>query len=117
MKKIVILSLLMFCASACGFQYSDGERTGVVQKLSRKGIFVKTWEGEMAMSGTALDDQGRIVPNIFKFTIDQEDLVGPVKIAMVSGDRVTIKYHQKIYVLNSFHGDTRYFVRSVEVLK
>jgi len=29
--------------------YSDGERVGYIQKISRKGWVCKTWEGELAM--------------------------------------------------------------------
>ena len=31
------------------WEYSNGERAGVLQKFSRKGWVCKTWEGELAM--------------------------------------------------------------------
>ena len=46
---VVILPLLLVTAwtfSALKFAYSAGERSGFVQKLSRKGWLCKTWEGE-----------------------------------------------------------------------
>src|SRR5580693_9766731 len=46
--------------------YSDGERAGYVQKLSRKGWLRKTWEGEMAMvtmPGTVAEKFYFTVPN------------------------------------------------------
>src|SRR3974377_1135700 len=47
--------------------YSNGERVGYVQKISRKGWVCKTWEGELAMvsmPGTA--------PQIFSFTVPSD---------------------------------------------
>lgn len=31
------------------WSYSDGDRAGILQRLSRKGWFCKTWEGELAL--------------------------------------------------------------------
>ena len=44
------------------FAYSNGERAGYVQKLSRKGWICKTWEGELAMA-----NMPGAMPEIFKF--------------------------------------------------
>ena len=45
------LSCGMLCLALLGgCNYSDGDRTGYLQKLSRKGWFCKTYEGELAMT-------------------------------------------------------------------
>ena len=36
--------------AALNYTYSSGDRTGYVQKLSKKGWICRTWEGEMALS-------------------------------------------------------------------
>src|SRR6516162_8629673 len=49
------------------YSYSTGERTGYIQKVSKKGWVCKTWEGELAMTtvpGTA--------PQIFPFSVRDE---------------------------------------------
>lgn len=54
--------LIMFCGVRCfcdGPQYGSGRRDGIVQKISEKGVFWATHEGELTMrvadeSGMAL---------------------------------------------------------------
>ena len=49
---IVLVAVLVFAGIALfslNFVYSSGERTGFVQKFSKRGWVCKTWEGEMAM--------------------------------------------------------------------
>ena len=36
--------------AALHYVYSSGERSGYIQKISRKGWSCKTWEGELAMT-------------------------------------------------------------------
>ena len=49
---LVVVPALVFtiwAGVALSYTYSQGTRTGFVQKLSRKGWVCKTWEGELAM--------------------------------------------------------------------
>jgi len=49
--RIILLLILIFCVYWFYFnKYSDGERTGVLVKISRKGNIFKTNEGEMWLS-------------------------------------------------------------------
>ena len=51
---LVVLPILVIAAwvwATLHFAYSQGERTGYVQKISKKGWVCKTcWEGELAMT-------------------------------------------------------------------
>jgi len=61
--------------------YSDGERAGYVQKLSRKGWLCKTWEGEMAMvtmPGTVSDK--------FYFTVPDDAVASQINTSVEYGD-------------------------------
>src|SRR5579863_1691285 len=56
MAKVLVGLLVVVLLGLAGFRwltlhwtYSEGERAGYVQKLSKKGWLCKTWEGEMAM--------------------------------------------------------------------
>ncbi|MAH46465.1 hypothetical protein CMI37_11575 [Candidatus Pacearchaeota archaeon] len=49
--------------------YSDGERTGEVYKFSKKGLFWKSWEGEMYLGGVSRDSEGGLVLDKFRFSI------------------------------------------------
>jgi hypothetical protein len=91
------------------FSYSQGERAGYVQKISKKGWICKTWEGELAMStfpGTA--------PQIFTFSV-RDDAVAE-KIENAAGQRVALSYEQHKGVPGSCFGETQYFVTSVRTI-
>ena len=78
--------------TACGENYSNGDRSGIVTKLSQKGLIFKSWEGEMLV---ALPEEvaGTTEPEKFAFNVSQE-AVDKVKAAMASGKRVTLVYRQ-----------------------
>lgn len=46
---VVVLLFLAYIWLVLSWSYSEGERAGYVQKLSRKGWLCKTWEGELAL--------------------------------------------------------------------
>lgn len=95
MKTLLIISLSALLVG-CGENYSNGSRVGVVTKLSKKGLFVDSWEGEMNMGGVRQKqtDSGPVtVPNVFEFNVD-ESAVSKVKDALNSGKQVEIVYRQ-----------------------
>ena len=56
---LIFLVALLLLASGwiwltLNWSYSQGERAGYVQKLSKKGWLCKTWEGEIAMVTMAI---------------------------------------------------------------
>ena len=91
------------------FAYSTGQRSGYVQKISRKGWLCKTWEGELAMTtvpGTA--------PQIFQFTV--RDTATAHQIEQAAGQQVALAYEQHKGLITSCFGDTEYFVTGVRAL-
>lgn len=78
--------------TACGENYSNGDRVGIVTKLSEKGLIFKSWEGEMLIALPA-DVAGTTQPEKFAFNVAPE-AVEKVKAAMNSGKRVTLIYRQ-----------------------
>jgi hypothetical protein len=90
--------------------YSDGERAGYVQKLSRKGWLCKTWEGEMAMvtmPGT--------VSEKFYFTVPDDAVASQINVSV--GQRVALHYEQHKWIPFSCFGDTEFFVTGVHVVE
>ena len=110
---VVVLIVGGFAAytwSALHLSYSKGERSGYVQKLSKKGWVCKTWEGELAMismPGTA--------PQIFAFSV-RSDAVAE-KINRSIGKRVALVYEQHKGVPSKCFGETEYFVTDVKVVE
>lgn len=98
---IVIIGLVL----AGGLNYSHGERHGVVNKLSYKGIFCKTWEGEMNLGGfrnvTNKDSDGNtttsVVANLFEFSVKDEAVVQKIQAAMDEGRPIGLVYDQILF--------------------
>lgn len=92
---------------ALTWSYSEGERVGVLQKLSRKGWVCKTYEGELALyvvSGMA--------PQIWTFTVRDPKVAGQLNVVL--GERVRLHYAEHRGLPSSCFGDTPYFVDGVD---
>ena len=107
---IVLIILLLLAGGwlwlTLHWNYSEGERAGYVQKLSKKGWLCKTWEGEIAM----VTMPGAISEK-FDFTV-RDDSVAQ-KINLLAGKRVVLFYQQHKFIPFSCFGETEYFVESV----
>jgi hypothetical protein len=104
--------LLTKCgATGCLPGYSEGERAGLVTKLSRKGMIWKTWEGELTMGGIARDVEGSSIANVWAFTVRDEAVAKALGAALESGAQVSVQYRQ--YLLRPITQNTGYDVLSV----
>jgi hypothetical protein len=105
---LAILGVAGFTWLTLHWSYSSGERAGFVQKLSKKGYFCKTWEGEMAMitmPGTLSEK--------FYFTVPHEAVAAKLNSSL--GKRVTLHYEQHRWIPSSCYGDTEFFVTDSKV--
>lgn len=97
-RLIVILAVLggfgSGCIGGCGQDYSNGERTGVVWKFSKKGILWKSWEGELNLGGASLGEGGVVVPNQWGFSTRDDAVAEKIQGVQRSGQRVTLVYRQ-----------------------
>jgi hypothetical protein len=90
--KLIGMLVLVFGLAGCGMHYSDGSRVGVVQKLSKRGFFCKTWEGAMLMAA-----QNVMQPETFAFSVEDESVLPALTEAMRSGKQVELVYVQKVF--------------------
>jgi hypothetical protein len=88
------------------YSYSEGERVGFVQKVSKKGWICKTDEGELAMANV-VGQQAQI----FLFTVRDDAVVAQIE--ALSGHRVALRYEEHRGIPSSCFGDTTYFVTAV----
>ena len=102
--------LVLWTLFTLSFSYSQGERIGFVQKLSKKGWICRTWEGELAMSPVP-----GAPPTIFLFTIPDEAVAQKVRTA--EGKRVSLQYEEKRGVPSSCFGDTNYFITGARIVQ
>lgn len=91
------------------WSYAEGERTGYVQKLSRKGWLCKTWEGEIVMV-----TMPGAIPEKFEFTVHDDGVVAEIN--RQAGRRVVLHYKQHKFIPTSCFGETEYFVDNVRVV-
>lgn len=113
MKRLIFVALLSaLLLTACMPNYSDGQRSGTVTKLSYKGLIFKSWEGELVAGG--LRDAGKegMAGNIFEFNADHSTVL-QLQEAMVNGRTVTVHYHQ--YWLSPWDIDDDHVVDQVLV--
>jgi hypothetical protein len=105
---MVIIALYLWLA--LHWNYSEGERAGFVQKLSKKGWLCKTWEGELALVSLP-----GAAPEKFNFTV-RDDAVAE-RINLQVGTRVALTYGQYKGLPGTCFGDTEYFVTGVRVVQ
>jgi len=104
---VIALALATYTWLSLTWSYSDGERVGILQKVSRKGWLCKTYEGELAqyvVSG--------VMPQIWEFTVRDATVASRLNRAL--GERVRLHYTEHRGIPSSCFGDTRYFVDGVE---
>ena len=103
---ILLLGFAAYTAFVLAWSYSDGERVGVIQKLSRKGYVCKTSEGELALYLVA-----GMAPQIWNFTIRDPQVAR--QLDGMLGERVRLHYTEHKGVPSSCFGDTPYYVDGV----
>jgi hypothetical protein len=113
---LVVVVLLGVAAFYLFGSYSEGFRAGTVIKLSRKGMAMKTYEGQLNL-GMVLSDQpgGATVSNIWDFSVpgSRKETIERLEKAMLNGQRVKLHYKEKFVTL-PWRGDTKYMVYDVE---
>ncbi len=124
-KKFALIFLVIIVALAglAGWfsysaSYSEGERMGRIIKLSKKGIFFKTHEGQLNVEGISSNPNNLGgVTSIWEFSVDgsRGSLIKQIEQAMRDNKRVTIHYEEKFFQF-SWRGDTKYFVTKIDVL-
>src|SRR6185312_1113157 len=82
--------------------YSEGERSGVLQKFSKKGWICKTYEGELAQYVV-----GGVAPQIWYFSV--RDAVVADQLFKVVGQNVQVRYREHRGIPTNCFGDTPYF--------
>ena len=94
--------------------YSEGNRTGVLQKFSKKGNIFKTYEGDLIMSSISSTSNVPLASEKFHFSV-VEDSIAKIMFDF-EGQNVTVQYKQKRKTL-PWRGETTYIVDGVRVMK
>lgn len=126
MKKLALFIIPLVFLAGCSSSFSEGSRVGVLRKFSKKGVFIKSYEGELLLNAGLKDDgkgQQMVVNETWDFSVDPdashgEDIqkvVADLKAAMKSGKRVELYYNQNTipFIIRI---NTSYCISKVETL-
>lgn len=110
MRKFVwFFGIMLIVVQAC--TYSEGERTGIITKFSKKGVIFKTWEGKMTLGG---EGASGTLENTWDFTVpkENEEILEQVKKIARSAKPVTLGYEQVMPQI-PWVGETGYLITKV----
>ena len=94
------------------FIYSDGTRTGVLQKFSRKGTIFKTYEGELILSSVKSSSGVALASDRFIFSVNDKDVAKQIE--QLQGENVDLHYKETKNTL-PWRGETVYIVTSANI--
>lgn len=89
------------------YTYSDGYRSGLMQKLSHKGNLFKTYEGELVLSSVASTANVALASEKFYFSVPSDSIAKVLQ--TYEGKKVKLHYVQKNGIL-SWRGESTYLV-------
>jgi len=120
----------LFCAGAIlwgsyqgignNVEYSQGMRTGMINKISEKGLFWKTYEGQMALEGI-VSGNNSVGANVWDFSFDRQarhgenpkELAEKIRQYLESGTKVKVTYVEPLATW-PWRSGTDYLIQSVE---
>lgn len=114
--KLVLLGVLLapialfvlYTWTALTWDFSDGERAGILQKFSEKGWICKTYEGELAMTSVP-----GVMPVLWAFSVRDDEVAQQLRDAI--GKHIAVHYTEHKGIPTDCFGETGYFVDSVTV--
>lgn len=116
---LAIAAVFGGCGICNNWKYSEGDRTGMINKISTSGFVWDSYEGQMALEGIS-GSGNSLGANVWDFAIDnywpankRDELAGKLRDAMNSGIKVKVHYQQMVQTWPRRSG-SRYLVQSVE---
>ena len=110
---LLVVSLVVYYF-VCGFTYSEGTRSGVLTKISKRGYIFKTNEGELNVGGLNQGD-GTIMPlSIFRFSVENDSIYSLLELEQ--GKKIVLHY-KEVYKSFFWQAETDYFVYKVSFVK
>ena len=121
MKKFIlwfsimcVVSFMLYYA-ICSFTYSEGSRSGILLKFSKKGYVFKTYEGDMNAGVLNVNVLG-LTANMWHFSVSSDCKAAIDELQKLEGHQVKLYYKQKIKAM-PWQGETNNMVYKVEELK
>ena len=103
--SFIIIGISAYFAFNYYATYSEGTRSGELIKFSRKGLAIKTYEGELS--------QGISGAQIFAFSVMDSETKVIADMKELQGGYVKVSYVER-YRTFPWWGDSKYFITSIE---
>lgn len=122
MKKFVLIAVSVLLIIGllyyfiCGMTYSEGERAGILMKISKKGYIFKTYEGQLNLNPLGMPANSLTTTNGTIWEFSASNAATYEKLLQVEGKKVSLHYRQ-VYKRFFWQGDTDYFVDSIDVIE
>ena len=100
----IVLITIIYFSFIYFVTFSEGVRSGELIKISKKGVLVKTWEGEIS--------QGISGAQIFSFSVEKKNKQVIDDLKTFQGHYVKVEYIERYKTL-FWLGDTKYFITKV----
>ena len=121
--SIVILTILALIIGGAGYyfvfgSYSEGNRSGRLINVTKRGFIFKTYEGELDMGGisTMRQPAGKTgITSVWNFSVNSnnEELIDQLQ--RLGGHNVQLRYEERFFRL-IWEGETKYFVTGVDII-
>ena len=95
--------------------YSEGTRAGQVIKVSKKGVFFKTWEGQLNMQSFGAIKSENTLAEVFTFSVENgnDSIYAELEDVSLTGERVNLHYEEKFAKL-PWKGDSKFFIVKID---
>jgi hypothetical protein len=115
-RKILVILIFAGIASMTVYYFyrnwtiSEGTRTGILYKISKKGRIFKTYEGELMLGNSPMMTK----ESIWYFSVENKEVYQEMQ--QFEGKNVKVHYREKEDTF-PWQGDTDYLVYDVQLIK
>lgn len=117
---LVLLGLVLLIFKSCiwgiHFSYGDGQRTGIVTNITKRGLMCKTWEGSMSYGAFSADNSsmaGVASARTWEFTVEDNKVAEILQEKERTRQPVTMTYKQ-YWTGGVCNTETGYFVTGIK---
>ena len=110
---LIVIGIGLFCFLYWG-TFSTGVRSGIVVKISKKGLLLKTFEGQLNLE-TFGALKSNVISESFEFSVErsEDNVLKVLEEASLSGERVSLHYVER-FAKFPWRGETKYFIVKVD---
>lgn len=102
--SVIVIVTAIYLSFIYFATFSEGVRSGELIKISKKGVLIKTWEGEIS--------QGISGAQIFSFSVEDKYKDVIIDLEKYQGRYVKLHYIERYKTL-FWLGDSKYFITKV----